>query len=89
MESVASGADQLNGAVAWVATASLILGIAGIVVSLVFRLSPLVIAVVLVSLLVLVIAEGNYRVWRETVTEKQDVVTKRDVAKCAREFPVP
>ena len=54
-----------------------------IVVSLVFRLSPLVIAVVLVSLLVLVIAEGNYRVWRETVTEKQDVVTERDVAKCA------
>ena len=74
------GASQLNSAAGWFSAAVLILGIAGIAVPLVFHLSPLVIAVALVSLLVAVIAEGSYRVWRDTDKEKETSVTELNTA---------
>lgn len=74
------GASQLNSAAGWFSAAVLILGIAGIVVPLVFQLSPLVIAVVLVSLLVAVIAEGSYRVWHDTERAKETAETDLNTA---------
>jgi hypothetical protein len=41
-------------------------GIAGIVVPLVFSLPALLIVVILLSLFVVVVAEGSYRVWHVT-----------------------
>lgn len=65
--SLARGAAQVNDAAGWLGTIVLVLGVAaGIAVPVLFSLSPWVIAVVLLSLLVLVLAEGTYRVWRVT-----------------------
>jgi hypothetical protein len=75
------GAGRLNSAAAWVGTAVLILGIAGIIVPLVFHLSPLVIAVVLISLLALIVAEGSYRMWHDTDEERKTAVAERNAAR--------
>lgn len=68
----------MNTAGGWIGTAVLVLGVLGIVVPLVFRLSPWLIAVVLLGLLALVFAEGGYRVWRETDQGRTAMLTERD-----------
>lgn len=68
----------MNTAGGWLGTAVLVLGVLGVVVPLVFRLSPWLIAVVLLSLLALVLAEGGYRVWRETDQGRTAMLTERD-----------
>lgn len=75
------GAIPLNSAAGWLGTVILILGIAGIVVPLVFHLPPLLIAVVLVSLLVLVVAEGSYRAWHDTDEERKQAIAEREAAR--------
>jgi hypothetical protein len=60
------GTRQVNTAAGWAGTIFLALGIVGIAVPLVFHLSYWLIAVILVSLLLIVTAEGGYQVWRES-----------------------
>jgi len=55
------GTSQLNTAAAWAGTIIIVLGITGVVVPLVFDLPYLLIAVVLLGLLVIVVAEGSTR----------------------------
>jgi hypothetical protein len=74
------GTGQVNSAAGWLGTLFLVLGIAGIAVPLVFHLSPWLIAVILVSLLVLVTAEGGYQVWHECDQEKRAAEKARDKA---------
>jgi hypothetical protein len=75
------GAVQLNTACGWIGTAVLVLGAAGIVVPLVFHLSPWLIAVVLLSLLALVLAEGGYRVWHAMDQDRRAMMAERDAVK--------
>ena len=57
------GAAELNSAGGWAGSIILFLGVvAEIAVPVVYHLSPLLIAVVLLGLLVVVVAQGNYRV---------------------------
>jgi hypothetical protein len=66
-EALWQGLGQLNTVAGWVGT--IILGlsvIAGIVVPVLFHLSHWLIAVILVGLLTVVVAEGSYEVWHET-----------------------
>lgn len=60
------GTRQVNAAAGWAGAIMLLLGIVGISVSLVLHLSHWLIAVILLSLLVFVTAEGGYQVWHES-----------------------
>ena len=60
------GTVQLNTAAGWLGTIIIVLGIAGIVVPVVFDLSLWLIAVILLGLFAIVIAEGGYQLWHET-----------------------
>jgi hypothetical protein len=75
------GAIPLSSAAGWLGTTVLILGIIGIVVPLVFNLPSLLIAVVLVGLLVLIVAEGSYRVWSDTDEERKRAIADLDAAR--------
>lgn len=75
------GASQLNTTAGWIGTIVLALGVVGVVVPLVLHLSAWLVAVVLVSLLALVLAEGGHRVWRATDTERVARLTERDTAR--------
>jgi hypothetical protein len=75
------GTGQVNALAGWLGTIILVIGIiAGVTVSLVFHLSPWLIAVILLSLLVLVTAEGGYQVWRECDQERRTAEGERDNA---------
>jgi hypothetical protein len=74
------GAGQINTAAGWAGTIFLALGIAGIAVPLVLNLSYWLIAVILVSLLVLVTAEGSYQVWHESDQVRKAAQAQRDEA---------
>jgi hypothetical protein len=75
------GTRQVNAAAGWAGTIFLALGIAGIAVPLVFHLSHWLIAVILVSLLVLVTAEGGYQVWHESDEDRKTAQAERDAAR--------
>jgi hypothetical protein len=76
------GAAELNSTAGWAGSIILVLGVAaGIAVPVVYHHSPLLIAVVLLGLLVVVVALGSYRVWRETDSERNTAVTERDAAR--------
>lgn len=67
MKALSKGAGQLNSVAGWAGTVILVLGVAaGIAVPQVHHLSPWLTAVVLLSLLVVVLALGSYRVWSDT-----------------------
>jgi hypothetical protein len=82
------GTRQLNAAAAWVGTIVLVLGFAGIVVPLVLHKPHWVIAVILLALLVLVVAEGSYQVWHRADEDRAAAEAERDSAKAevARRF---
>jgi hypothetical protein len=63
-----------------VGLAVLILGIAGIVVPLMFNLHLWLIAVLLLSLLLVVVAEGSYGVWHETDQQRKVATAESRVA---------
>ncbi len=58
--------NPLDKVARWVAVAVLVLGIAGVTVKLVFHLPWLLTAVILMGLLVAVVLEGSYQVWKAT-----------------------
>jgi hypothetical protein len=75
------GVEPLDSTARLVALAVLILGTAaGITVPLVFDVSPWLTAVVLLGLLVVVVLEGSYRVWRETDQDRLSALTAQDAA---------
>jgi len=76
------GTSQLNNAAGWAGTIIIVLGITGVVVPLVFDLPYLLIAVVLLGLLVIVVAEGSYQVWHATDQVRTAAATERDEAVC-------
>jgi hypothetical protein len=76
------GAGQLNTAAGWLGLVVLILGVAaGIAVPLVFHVSPWFTAVILLALLVIVVLEGSYGVWKATDSDRESAVTDRDAAR--------
>ena len=82
--SLSQGVRQLNTAAGWLGLAVLVLGVAaGIAVPLVFSLSIWLTAVVLMSLFIVIILEGTYRVWRAVEQERdaaKDEIEHRFVA---------
>jgi hypothetical protein len=74
------GAGGLNNVLGWVGAAILILGIAGIAVSPVLHLPALVVAVVLVSLLLVVVTEGGYRMWYDSDQKRRTAVSRLSAA---------
>jgi membrane protein implicated in regulation of membrane protease activity len=75
------GVAPLNTTAGWIGLAVLVLGAVGIVVPLVFDLSPWLTAVVLLALLVAVVLEGSYRVWRATDRKRKTALAERDDAR--------
>jgi hypothetical protein len=73
---VQQGAGQLNSLAGWVGLVVLVLGTAvGVAVPQVYHVSHWLTAVVLLGLLVLVLAEGAYRIWRQTADREQELKT--------------
>ena len=71
---VRQGAGQLNGLAGWAGMVVLVLGTAvGVAVPQVYHVSHWLTAVVLLGLLVLVLAEGTYRIWRQTSDREQEL----------------
>jgi len=82
LKALREGAAGLNSAAGWAGSIILVLGVAaGIALPVVYHLSPLLTAVVLLGLLVVVVAQGSYRVWRDTDNERNTAVTERDAAR--------
>jgi hypothetical protein len=77
-----AGLTPLNTAGGWAGTIILLAGAAaGIVVPVVSHISPWLTAVVLLGLLVVVIAEGGYRVWHATDQSRAAAITERNAAR--------
>src|SRR5690242_9216686 len=73
---VRQGAGQLNSLTGWVGMVVLVLGTAvGVAVPQVYHVSHWLTAVVLLGLLVLVLAEGAYRIWRQAADKEQELNT--------------
>lgn len=53
---------------------------AGIAVPVVYHFSPWLIAVVLLGLLVVVVAQGSYRVWHDTDEERKAAIAAQDLS---------
>jgi hypothetical protein len=80
-KALSQGAIQLNSVTGW-ASAIILLGgvVAGITVPVLLDLPGWLIAVILLGLLILVLAEGAYRVWHEADQARAHAVTERDMA---------
>jgi hypothetical protein len=76
------GAGQLDTWAGWASLIILILGTAaGIAVPQVFNVSNWLTAVVLLSLFILVVGEGAYRVWRETDQDRKTAMAQVNAQK--------
>ena len=75
-----AGARPLDTIARLIAVAVLLLGIAGITVTLVLHLPWPLTMVIIVVLLLLVILEGSYRIWYATGQERLSAETARDAA---------
>lgn len=74
LRALGHGMNPLDKVARWVAVAVLVLGIAGVTVKLVFDLPWLLTVVILMGLLVVVVLEGSYQVWKATDRERQTAV---------------
>jgi hypothetical protein len=76
------GADQVNVVAGWVGTIFLAIGvIAGFTVDAAVHQSHWLIAVIVLSILVFVTAEGGYRVWHKSDEERKKAQAERDAAR--------
>lgn len=75
-----AGVKPLDTVARWIGVVVLLLGIAGIAVTFVFHLPWPLIAVILLGIMLVVVAEGAYRVWHKTNQDALSAQAARDAA---------
>lgn len=75
-----AGVKPLDTVARWLGVVVLLLGIAGIAVTFVFHLPWPLIVVILLGIMLVVVAEGAYRVWHKTNQDALSAQAARDAA---------